>query len=459
MSEVGLASAGERMRAAGIPESAIASFSYYYRQLEAGAPGTIPESSIEPVRDLPVLADLAAGPGDRAAALATTVVIKLNGGLGTSMGLAGAKTALPVRDGLTFLDVIARQILALRRRYAVRLPLLLMDSFHTRADSEAILARYPDLPVPPLESRFVQQAEPKLRADDLHPVDWPADPALQWCPPGHGDLYLALYHSGRLAQLREQGYRLAFVSNGDNLGATCDPDIAAWVLGAGMPYVAEVCERTANDRKGGHLAIRRSDRRMVLRESAMVVPGEEGSFTDTTRHTTFHTNNLWVDLDALAGVLDARGGLLGLPIIVNRKTVDPADPTSTKVIQIETAMGTAIETFDGSAALVVPRSRFRPVKTTNELLLIRSDRYALDADARVVATTDTPEPLVELDEHYTLVPDFDARFPAGVPSIRDCTSLQVDGDVTFGAGVICRGAVRVSADRPTTVPAGTVLSG
>ncbi len=189
----------------------------------------------------------------------------------------------------------------------------------------------------------------------------------------------------------------------------------------------------------------------------MVEPGEEAIFGDIGRHTTFASNNIWLDLDVLARHLDERDGVLGLPIIVNRKTVDPSDKTSTKVIQIETAMGTAIETFDGSQALLVPRSRFRPVKTTNELLLIRSDRYDLDADAQVIQTTEAPEPFVDLDGHFTLVPDFEARFADGVPSMRECTSLRVRGDVTFGADVVCAGDVLVEADGPLTIPDGTRL--
>ncbi|MGB8382832.1 MAG: UTP--glucose-1-phosphate uridylyltransferase [Dermatophilaceae bacterium] len=459
MSEAGLAQARRRMADRGIDARSIGAFEHYYRQLEGGARGTIPESSIEPLADLPQLTGEGFTEQQRRDALARTVVIKLNGGLGTSMGLEGPKSALRVRGELTFLDVIARQLLALRSRYAVSLPLLLMNSFRTREESLAILAAYPDLAVEGLPLDFLQGAEPKLTADGFEPVDWPADPELEWCPPGHGDVYLSLLSTGLLDALRERGIRYAFLSNSDNLGATCTADIAAWLVANEVPYLAEVCERTVNDRKGGHLARRRSDGRLVLRDIAMVEPGEEQLFGDIGRHTTFASNNIWVDLDVLARHLDERDGVLGLPIIVNRKTVDPSDKTSTKVIQIETAMGTAIETFEGSQAMLVPRSRFRPVKTTNELLLIRSDRYDLDAASQVVQTTDAPEPFVDLDGHFTLVPDFEARFPAGVPSVRGCTSLRVRGEVTFGAHVVCVGDVLVQADSPLTIPNGTRLGG
>jgi UTP--glucose-1-phosphate uridylyltransferase len=364
---------------------------------------------------------------------------------------------LEVRDGLTFLDVVARLVLALRAAHGVAVPLVLMNSFRTREQSLEVLAGYDELAVDGLALDFLQNAEPKLRADDLSPVSWPDDPDLEWCPPGHGDVYVALVASGLLAALRDKGFRYAFLSNSDNLGATCDPAIPAWMARESIPYVSEVCERTVNDRKGGHLAVRRSDGRVVLRDSAMVAPEDQQHFQDTERHPLFHANNLWVDLDALADQMAARDGVLGLPIIVNRKTVDPSRKDSTPVIQIESAMGTAIEVFDGSRALHVPRSRFRPVKTTNELLLLRSDLYGFGDGFEIVAQTSRPDPRIDLDDHYTLIGDFDARFPAGAPVLADCTSLTVRGDVTFGAGIRCVGDVVVEAAQPFTIPDGSTV--
>ncbi len=270
---------------------------------------------------------------------------------------------------------------------------------------------------------------------------------------------MSLLATGLLDTLREKGMRYAFLSNADNLGATCDPAVPAWMAENDVPYVAEVCVRTLNDRKGGHLAVRKADGRLVLRDNAMVVPGEERFFQDTERHSVFHANNIWVDLDVLADRLAERDGVLGLPIIVNRKTVDPSDASSTPVIQVESAMGAAIEVFEGSQAVLVPRTRFRPVKTTNELLLLRSDLYRLDDEAHVVSTIDRHEPFVDLSGAYKLVADFERRFPAGAPSLRECTSLRVEGDVTFGADVRCVGDVVLEADEPTTVPDGAVLTG
>ena len=458
MTRDGLWAATTKMREAGVPELASSVFAHYHRQLRSAVTGTIPEDTIEPLREVAHLDDVRLDDAAVASALAHTVVIKLNGGLGTSMGIRGPKSVLPVRDGLTFLDIIARQVLALRRSHGVDTPLLLMDSFRTREETLAVLARHPDLAVDGLPLDFLQHREPKLRADDLSPVAWPDDPELEWCPPGHGDVYVALQTTGLLDVLRDRGFRYAFLSNADNLGATCDGSVPAWMAQEGIPYVTEVCERTVNDRKGGHLAVRKADGRLVLRDSAMVAEGEDHFFQDNDRHHWFHANNLWVDLDALAGRLAERDGVLGLPIIVNRKTVDPTDPGSTPVIQVESAMGAAVEVFDGSRALAVDRGRFRPVKTTNELLLIRSDLYRLTDDCLVESTIDHAEPFVELGPAYRLVEGFEARFPHGAPSIRDCTSLRVDADATFGAGVVCTGDVRVTGG-VRTIPDGAHLEG
>ena len=378
MSEAGLQQAQEKMRAAGAAEVAIKVFSHYYRLLESGQQGTIREDDIEPVGELPHLDTLDPDQESRRAALAETVVIKLNGGLGTSMGVTGPKSALPVKDGLSFLDIIARQILATREAYDVSLPLVLMNSFRTKEQSRAILSQYSGLPVDGVPLDFQQNMEPKLLADDLTPAEWPDDPELAWCPPGHGDLFTALVASGTLDALREKGFRHAFVSNADNLGATPDGRIAAWMAEHDVPFGMEVCRRTRSDRKGGHVAVRKSDGRLILRDSAQVHEDDTQHFQDISRHRTFNTNNLWIDLDRLAELMAGHDGILGLPIIVNRKTVDPADSSSPKVIQLETAMGTAIETFEGSQAVVVDRSRFKPVKTTNDLLVLRSDVYDLD---------------------------------------------------------------------------------
>ncbi|RME82191.1 MAG: UTP--glucose-1-phosphate uridylyltransferase [Caldilineae bacterium] len=427
------------MRRAGLPEIVVRTFAYYFEQLLSGETGLIPESEIEPVTALP---DVEAFPESLAEsghkALKRTVLLKLNGGLGTTMGLDKAKSLLEVKEGLSFLDIIARQALH------AGVPLILMNSFRTHADSLAALAVYPELKGElPLD--FVQHKVPKIDQRTLSPVSWPEDPALEWNPPGHGDIYTALVTSGMLERLLAAGYEYAFVSNADNLGAVIDATILGYFVEERIPFLMECADRTENDRKGGHLA-RRKDGRLILRESAQCPPEDADAFQDIRRHRYFNTNNLWLNLRALQEVMAARDNILGLPMIRNRKHVDPRRLDSTPVYQLETAMGAAIALFPGAQAIRVPRTRFAPVKSTADLLAVRSDAYVLTADYRLVLHPDrhTPPPSIHLDpDYYRLIAQLEARFPFGPPSLRLCTSLRVEGDFRFGRGVVCEGAVHL----------------
>jgi UTP--glucose-1-phosphate uridylyltransferase len=447
----GLQASVEKMRREGIPDAAIETFRHYYEQLAEGATGMIPEDEIEPVTDVQQLDDLP----DADAPLDEAIVLKLNGGLGTSMGMTRAKSLIEAKDGLTFLDVIARQVTELRKRSGARLPLVLMNSFYTHDDALAALGDMEsDVPLD-----FVQHKEPKLLVDDLTPVEWPDDPSLEWCPPGHGDLYTALLTSGMLDELLDRGYRYAFVSNSDNLGAVLDSRILGWIAREEIPFAMEVTRRTEADRKGGHIA-RVPGGGYLLRETAQTRKEDLEALQDITRHRYVNTNNLWLDLRALREVMEQRDGVLGLPLIVNRKTVDPGDKSTPEVFQLETAMGAAIGVFDGARPIAVARRRFSPVKTTEDLLALRSDAYVLLDDARVelAPERDGTPPVVDLDdEHYKLLRDFDAHFPGGAPSLVECERLAVEGDVTFGSGVVVRGALTVRG--PRRIEDGAVLEG
>lgn len=457
MGSKALKKARDKMTAAGVDETAVEVFAHYFRLLEHGETGMIPEASIEPL-EMESLADVVVADDVAAEAIRTTAVIKLNGGLGTSMGMDRAKSLLCVRRGLSFLDIIARQVLHLRTEYDAPLPLIFMNSFRTSADTMAALARYETLPVPGLPLEFLQNKEPKLLAKDLSPATWDQDPDLEWCPPGHGDLYTALVGSGVLDQLLAAGFTRVFVSNSDNLGAVPDARVAGWFASSGAPFAVEAVRRTPSDRKGGHFARRKVDGRIVLRESAQTLPQDQEALADLERHRFTSTNNVWFDLAAMKEVIRARQGVLGLPLIRNVKTLDPADPRTPEVIQIETAMGAAIEVFEGSRTIEVGRDRFVPVKTTDDLLVLRSDVYDIGADF-VLDQASAAVPFVGLDPAvYKLVGDFDKRFPEGAPSLREATRLTVDGDWTFGRGVQVKGEVALK--RPPSaqrVPAEAVL--
>ncbi len=451
----GLALAREKMAAAGVDPLAVEVFAHYFRLLERGETGMIPESTIEPL-EMPSLADVDVPVEAGIAALATTAVIKLNGGLGTSMGMERAKSLLCVRRGLSFLDIIARQVLHLRQEHGARLPLIFMNSFRTSADTLAALARYDGLAVAGLPLEFLQNKEPKLNVGDLKPVTWTKDPSLEWCPPGHGDIYTAMTSTGLIDDLIAAGYTQVFISNSDNLGAVPDPRLAGWFAGSGSPFAIEAVRRTASDRKGGHFATRRSDGRIVLRETAQVLPEDTDALGDLTKHRYMSTNNIWINLVALRDELASRDGILGLPMIRNVKTVDPGDASSPSVVQIESAMGAAIEIFAGAQTIEVGRDRHVPVKTTNDLLVLRSDVYDIGPDF-VLDQAAAVVPFVDLDGVYKLVGDFDKRFKSGAPSLRQADSLVIDGDWTFGENVTVVGSVKLAGEHGR-VESGTVLS-
>ncbi|HEX3802115.1 MAG TPA: UTP--glucose-1-phosphate uridylyltransferase [Solirubrobacteraceae bacterium] len=451
--------AAKKMRENGQSEAAIRQFTSAIERVRSGAQTLIPSSELEPVPDVPELEQLAQV--DPASVLERLAVVKLNGGLATSMGLREPKSLLEARDGRSFLQIIVGQTLALRRRYGVRLPLILMNSEATREPSLTSLARYPELRLPELPEDFLQSMVPKLDAETMLPARWPAAPQLEWCPPGHGDVYAALVGSGTLEALRDQGFRYLMISNSDNLGAVVDPRIAGHVVREQIPFLMEVVLGTAADRKGGHIARRLSDGRLILRETAQTPPEDEESFRDYKRWRYYNTNSLWIDMAALEARFVDDGGL-ELPVIVNRKTVDPRDPNSPPVLQLESAMGAAIGSFPGAQLLQVPRTRFVPVKTTDDLLVLRSDAYRLGDEFRVEpATADGHLPLVALDkEYFAMIDDFDARMADGPPSLRGAERLVVNGDVSFGAGVIVRGDVEINASpEGLRIDDGSVLSG
>jgi UTP--glucose-1-phosphate uridylyltransferase len=439
----------QRMRREGLSQVVIDNFRHYYGVLAGGSVGQIAEADIAPVESATGIGQIA---GYRAAgqqALRRAAVLKLNGGLGTSMGLDRAKSLLVVRDGLTFLDIIARQTISFGARHGCQIPLILMNSFNTDADSRAALERYPELRGP-IANSVIQNKTPKIRQDTLGPVEWPADPQLEWCPPGHGEVYIVLATSGLLDALLARGYEYLFLSNADNLGATLDLGILGYIADERIPFLMEVADRTEADKKGGHIASMRTadradgERRLILREVAQCPDADLPAFQDVAKHRYFNTNNIWINLVRLKQILDQNNNVLELPMIRNAKTVDPKDARSPAVYQLETAMGAAIGVFPGAQVLRVDRDRFMPVKTCDDLLRLRSDIYTLGQDYQIRKDEASQFTLIQLDPHYyKRIDDFEARFSEGAPSLRQCVRLTVQGDVRFGAGVACKGSVRI----------------
>jgi UTP--glucose-1-phosphate uridylyltransferase len=312
-----------------------------------------------------------------------TLIIKLNGGLGTTMGLNKAKSLLQVKDDLTFLDIIIRQVLMLREKYNAIVPLLLMNSYNTASDTNEYIGRnYPELDNYGLPLVFLQHRQPKLLGKTLEPVVFPEESNLEWCPPGHGDFYSAIFGTGVLKQYIDAGYKYAFVSNSDNIGATYNFEIGHYFESTSATIMLELADKTASDVKGGHI-VKKGDT-YVLREVAQIHLDDLESAFDISVHPYFNTNSLWINLHQLYLELSKKNGVLDLPIIVNKKHVRAHDKTTPKIIQLETAIGSAVSCFNHVAFIQVPRTRFLPVKTLEDFEIVASEEYVLDENYNIL---------------------------------------------------------------------------
>ncbi len=453
----------EKMKSNGLNSVVISNFRHYYALLAAGETGQISKTDIGPVSE----GDIADAQGlcgleeigQRAAK--KTVIIKLNGGLGTSMGLLRTKSLLEVRKGLSFLDITARQVLACRQRLGGKLPVVFMNSFATEADTLKALSVYEGLVYNNFPLSFLQHKFPRILQDGLVPATWPEDPDLEWNPPGHGDIYIALASSGMLQKLLDSDILYAFISNVDNLGAIMDENILGYFAKSNLPFMMEVAHRSEADTKGGHLATKKGGG-FILREIAQCPKEELDEFQDIATYKYFNTNTIWINLQALRELLEACGNIIPLPMIRNPKTIDPKDESSPPVYQLEMAMGSAISLFDRATAIRVPRSRFIPVKKCEDLLGIWSDAYLLSDDYHILSNPGRQLDMLTIhldDRYYKRIDQLKSRFPHGAPSLLECLSLNVRGDIVFGKGVQIKGNVVITNDRETqmTIPDGSTI--
>ncbi len=367
------------------------------------------EGDVIPFESLPDTLDIV---GKRAAK--HLAVLKLNGGLGTTMGCSGPKSLIHVHGSDTFLDIISKQMHTLRQQTGHPIPLILLNSFNT---SDATLAHLSGMPF--LE--LFQHEVPRIDTETGRPYVCHRDKNLEWYPPGHGDLYLSLLTSGMLETLIQKGIRYLFVSNADNLGATTNLKLLGYMHEHQVPFIMEVTPKTIADIKGGTL-IRRQNR-VCLLERAQVSPDFLDTFEDLTRFTVFNTNSVWINLDILKKTLTQ--GPLKLPVIVNPKQVH-----GTHIVQLEQALGAAIEAFEGAVAITVPRERFVPVKTTADLMLLQSDYYTKRLDGSLHPATKRGLPTVILSKEFSRMSDYQQRvvYP---PSLKHCQYLRLDGDITL----------------------------
>jgi UTP--glucose-1-phosphate uridylyltransferase len=386
-----------KMEKKGLHSTVVDTFEYYYKKVVTGETGLIYGRDIVPVssdevEDAENIKEYA-NAGRKA--LKQAIMIKLNGGLGTSMGLTRAKSLLEVKDCKTFLEIILRQA------ESCKIKLALMNSFSTHDDSCKALSILKPTDTPLL---FLQNTFPKILKKSFAPASWNTNPDLEWNPPGHGDIYSAMYASGVLNRLLQ----------------------------------------TPADIKGGHIARHRNGR-LILRESAQCPKDELGAFRDIKRYKFFNTNNIWIDLDYLEKIIKKHGAIK-LPMIRNPKTLDPRDENSPKVYQIETAMGAAISLFEGATLIKVPPARFFPVKKCSDLLVVRSDRFTFSPENNLILNPNVCSDMIHIDldqQYYGKIDLFDERFAEGVPSLIDCESLTVEGDVHFEGNITIKGKVVV----------------
>ena len=363
---------------------------------------------------------------------------------------------------MSFLDITVQRIRHQSEQLGMTIPLLLMNSFFTDALTRNAIAPMRHLPADSIQC-FIQNKFPKVLAATLEAASCPQDTSLEWNPAGHGDLLLSLSTSGMLERLLRKGCRYLFVSNVDNLGAEIDLRILGYCAARHLDFLMEVTDRTAMDRKGGHLARRLKNGRLALREAVQCGPADAAFFSDTARHRFFNTNNLWISLDAIDRVIRT-GKNIDLPLIINRKTLIPHDHASPAVYHLESAIGSAISLFEKSAALRVPRSRFVPVKNCDELLLVWSDCFVLQPDYRLCPNParKSAEISLTLDPaFYSRIDLLESHFPCGAPSLVDCGSLSVKGDVKFGRNIAVRGPVSITnatADQ-VTIEDNAVITG
>eukprot|EP01029_Cantina_marsupialis_P015404 TRINITY_DN3380_c0_g1_i1.p1 TRINITY_DN3380_c0_g1~~TRINITY_DN3380_c0_g1_i1.p1 ORF type:complete len:504 (+),score=164.59 TRINITY_DN3380_c0_g1_i1:99-1610(+) len=392
--------------------------------------------------------------------LSKLVVVKLNGGLGTSMGCKGPKSAIEVKNGLTFLDLQVRQIEYLNKLYDVDVPLVLMNSFNTEEETQKIIRKYAGKRV--TIKCFKQTCFPRILSDTF--TSMAKEPFNEsrkehWYPPGHGDVYRSLQMSGLLDQLLQKkgeddafymgdeededenvlaGKEYMFMSNIDNLGATVDLDILNHLMANDIGFCMEVTNKTRADIKGGTLIKYKKTTKLL--EVAQVPDRYLEEFKNIKKFKIFNTNNLWVKLEAMSNLLEQNA--LKMEVISNKKFVD-----GERVLQLETAAGSAIRFFDRAIGINVPRSRFLPVKTTSDLMLIQSNLFKL-AHGTLVKNPERMTddiPAIKLGRNFTTVAEYQQRVKSS-PSLIDLDHLTISGDVYLGKSMNLMGTVIIVAE-------------
>ncbi|MBM9500644.1 UTP--glucose-1-phosphate uridylyltransferase [Leptospira sp. 201903071] len=440
----------QKMISEGMSETFIEDFLKKVDQVRNGETGIVrweEVGDLDPKKDEIALEEIERQTSPAPEILKNLVVIKLNGGLGTSMGLSGPKSLIELKDGMSFLEIIAKQSEIILKKYNVSVPLILMDSFNTQEESQAELKRIGFQQK--FATSFLQHKVPRLLKENLTPITC-KNSDEEWCPPGHGDIWISLLETGLLDTLIADGYKVAFVSNGDNLGATVHPGILEYLLKENLEFCMEMTPKTLADKKGGAIykrILKGKPENYQLLETAQVPSEHMHEFEGLGKFRSFSTNNLWINLVALKERL--LQGNFELSLIVNPKKIDGKE-----VLQLETAMGSAIRNFSRIKGIIIPRDRFAPVKKCEDYLVRRSDAYQLLGDYSITMSDERKklglgEVLITLDEqYYKKIQDFNRLFPE-IPSLVRCTSFAVQGEVLFDRKIEVNGDVVIQNNGST----------
>lgn len=358
--------------------------------------------------------------------LSKIAVIKLNGGLGTTMGCKGPKSLIPVKEGKTFLEIAVLQNKALNARYGSNVPIYLLNSFNTEKEIENFKQVMKDK----IDFKVFNQSKcPRIYEDTLMPVPESFDDYNEeaWYPPGHGNILHSLVNTGILDNLLKEGKEIAFISNIDNTGAYVDIKIAKTMVDGKADYIMEVTDKTSLDTKGGTLI--EIDGKIMHLEMPQVPKNHIDDFCSLNKFKIFNTNNIWINLKSVKEKIDS----IKMEIIVNKKKLK----NGRSVIQLETSIGGAIRNFERSLAVHVDRHRFLPVKKTQDLMAIMSNLYTMDENFILRLVKDRPikmAPTIKLSSEFDYISEFQKRIP-NMPNIKDLIRLTIKGDVSFGKDV------------------------
>lgn len=380
--------------------------------------------------------------------LSKLVIGKLNGGMGTSMGCMGPKSLVMVRDNKSFLDLILEQIEDLNQEWNQKIPLLLMNSFYTH---QATLSHLETLKYSSEVIAFQQNKFPRLNVETLSPLTSEKWGDEAYYPPGHGDFYQCVWQQGVLQRLIDEGKEILFMSNADNLGAVVDPVILNYMVESDVPFLMEMTPKTPADVKGGTLY--QQDGKLKLLEIARVPDNKIDEFCDQKKFKVFNTNNIWINLIALKNRLEK--GPLNLTVLVNNKKVG-----ETPVVQLETAIGSALECFEGTVGLTVSRDRFLPVKKTDDLLLVRSNLFTLDKGKlkRNVSRKAQGLPTIKLGNYLQNIENFQNSF-SEIPDLIDLEELIINGNVQFEGAASLKGKILLEGVQSDLIlPSGIVIT-